>query len=98
MGFYDQKVLADKQKSAQAQLDNIDFKLKKIKGRSVQDLYDQHEIRTLTTQRDRLKLFYNNSNDNCGTLKARTSMQQLSTLYEQIHTSMICSLSIIRKI
>ncbi|CCF29120.1 Protein of unknown function [Leuconostoc citreum LBAE E16] len=29
MGFYDQKVLADKQKSAQAQLDNIDFKLKK---------------------------------------------------------------------
>ena len=56
MGFYDQKVLADKQKSAQAQLDNIDFKLKKIKGRSVQDLYDQHEIRTLTTQRDRLKI------------------------------------------
>lgn len=56
MGFYDQKVLADKQKRAQAQLDNIDFKLKKIKGRSVQDLYDQHEIRTLTTQRDRLKI------------------------------------------
>lgn len=56
MGFYDQKVLADKQKRAQAQFDNIDFKLKKINDRSIQDLYDQHEIRTLTTQRDRLKI------------------------------------------
>ncbi|MBU7449925.1 hypothetical protein [Leuconostoc citreum] len=56
MGFYDQKVLADKQKRAQAQLHNIDFKLKKINDRSIQDLYDQHEIRTLTTQRDRLKI------------------------------------------